>query len=420
MLFGRYPFSPKTAELMRHDGKHCSEGSRLRKTLRRVVQGRWRIPIGVEVEPHAILLLKQLLSINPRERGFARGLVSTHLFFVASNLCSSVKRPRQTESCSELTKRVRYGRPSTSTIHREKDAQSHCIKPIEGISRLFPGKYQWIELRLSTQFLFTVFLLPSKLGVVMQCERSGATAKGAWMHLLNSGTEICVGKLAPDDVNAATVTLVKEAFHRRPRQHWKSSLQHFSHTGTSYASSACTSHLQMNKSEQYKSLSSMLSMKNKPTCLAMYKCLEKFLRSSISQQSNVCMRVNHSNTNTTQCSNKELCSVTTICDDETRYILVSFKDAIQLHYSPTTEVGRLTNLSKSENMIGSIKFCRKLQRLMLLKTNEAGLYSFHLKFAYEAITKLLDLCRDNALKPFERPLIVEARGRSYKDWRLVS
>jgi hypothetical protein len=99
---------------------------------------------------------------------------------------------------------------------------------------------------------------------------------------------------------------------------------------------------------------------------------------------------------------------------------VSFKDAIQLHYSPTTEVGRLTNLSKSENMIGSIKFCRKLQRLMLLKTNEAGLYSFHLKFAYEAITKLLDLCRDNVLKPFERPLIVEARGRTYKDWRLVS
>jgi hypothetical protein len=49
----------------------------------------------------------------------------------------------------------------------------------------------------------------------------------------------------------------------------------------------------------------------------------------------------------------------------------------------------------------------------MLKTNAVGLYSFHLKFAYEAITMLLDLRRDNVLKPFERPLIVEARGPSY-------
>jgi hypothetical protein len=35
------------------------------------------------------------------------------------------------------------------------------------------------------------------------------------------------------------------------------------------------------------------------------------------------------------------------------------------------------------------------------------------KFDYERITKLLDLCRDNVLKPFERPLVVEATGRSY-------
>eukprot|EP00979_Chaetoceros_neogracilis_P012485 scaffold3337_cov256-Chaetoceros_neogracile.AAC.19 len=122
---------------------------------------------------------------------------------------------------------------------------------------------------------------------------------------------------------------------------------------------------------------------NKPACLAMYK------------QTKVCMRVNHSNANPT----------------------LRYSSIIRpLH---TDEVRRLTNLSKSENIICSIKFCRKLQHLMP-KTNAVGLYSFHLKFAYEAITMLLDLCRDNVLKPFERLLIVEARGPSYRDWRLVS
>ena len=410
MLFGRYPFSHRTPESMRHCGERSSEGSRLKKTLERVVQGQWSIPIGVEVEPHALSLLKQLLSINPKERGFARGLVSTHLFFVASNFRSHSKEKRQKESLSNLSKRARY---------------SPFINPIEGISKIFPGKYQWIELRLGTKFFFTVFLLPSKLGVVMQCERSGTMIKGAWMHLSNSGKEICVGKLTPHDVNIAPVTLVKEAFQRRPRQNVCS--KHVSSTGTIHASSqtlhsARSSHStpQMSRSKQYQPLSSILTTKNRPTCLAMYKCLEIFLRSSITLQSNLCMRVNQSNTKPTACFDNELCSVTTICDDETRYMLVTFKDAIQLHYSPSTEVGRLMNLSDSENMIGSIKFSRKLQRLMLLNTNEAGLYSFHLRFAYEAITKLLEVCRDNVLKPFDRPLIVEARGRSHRDWRLVS
>jgi hypothetical protein len=55
--------------------------------------------------------------------------------------------------------------------------------------------------------------------------------------------------------------------------------------------------------------------------------------------------------------------------------------------------------------------------LMLLRTNEVGLYSFNLNL----LTKESQRCRDNGLKPFERPLIVEASGRSYGiDWRLVS
>ena len=460
MLCGRYPFSHPPG----CGGERRSEGNVVQKTLGRVVHGQWSIPNGIEIGLHAMSLLKQLLSLNPQERGFARGLVSTHLFFVVPNLVN-VERTRQRNTI------VLYGtsKKGRSVLQRDlvssPQSQSHLkpihpkrpsfVNPILGIGIFFPGKYQWVEILSGTQVLFTAFLLPCQLGVVMQCERIETSRKeaGVWIHLLETGKEICVGKLAPQQTlhkplnvfnrfkiaNAATASLVNEAFQRRPRQIWNMTNSHqndvYSSTNTMLPSSQTQATLHSiptaqsmpqinNWRKQYKPLSSILIAKNR-IYFAIYKKLEKFLeRNEIFLQSQIEMSVHHmadgSKTNQGLSLDNKLCSVTTFRDDKTRYIIVTFKDAVQLKYSPSTEAGHLVNPADPDNIIVNVEFCGKLQRLIALDTDCAGLYSFHLRFAHEAIAKLLEVCRTNFLKPYNVPVIVEARGQSYKDWRLIT
>lgn len=443
-------------------GDRRNEGNVVQKTLGRVVHGQWSIPNGIEIGLHAMSLLKQLLSMNPQERGFARGLVSTHLFFVVPNLLNA-ERLRQGKAISlygtskkgwSVLQRELVSLPQTQSqlkplIHLKRPS---FVNPIVGISKKIPGKYQWVEILSGTQFLFTTFLLPRQLGVVMQCERIETSRKqaGAWIHIIETGQEICAGKLAPQQTlhntlhvfngckiaNAASASLVNEAFQRRPRKNWNMTNSHqndvHSSTNTMQPSSQTQTTLHSIPTtqsmpqisywrKQYKPLSSILTNRS---YFAIYKRLEKFLeREEIFLQSQIQMSVHHmadaSTTNQGLCLDNKLCSVTTIHDDKTRYILVTFKDAIQLKYSPSTEAGHLVNPADPD-IIVNVEFCGKLQRLIALDTDYAGLYSFHLRFAHEAITKLLEVCRNNFLKPYKMPVIVEARGQSYRDWRLIS
>jgi len=466
MLCGRYPFS-HPPHSMGCGGERRSEGNVVQKTLARVSRGQWSIPNGIEIGLHAMSLLKQLLTMNPQERGFARGLVSTHLFFVVPNL-PNTERTRQRNTIAlygtskkgqSVLQRDFVSSPQTQSqlkplIHPKRPS---FVNPIVGTSKTFPGKYQWVEILSGTRFLFTAFLLPRQLGVVMQCERIETSRKqaGAWIHILETGKEICAGKLAPQQTlhstlnlfngckiaNAASASLVNEAFQRRPRRNWNmtmtNSRQNDVHTSTNtmHALSQTQSTLHSIPTtqsmpqisywrKQYKPLSSILTAKNR-SYIAIYKRLEIFLKiEEIFLQSQIQMSVHHmanvSTTNQGLSLDNELCSVTTICDDKTRYILVAFKDAIQIKYSPSTEVGHLVNPADPDNTIVNVEFCGKLQRLIALDTDDAGLYSFHLRFAHEAITKLLEVCRTNFLKPYKMPVIVEARGQSCRDWRLIS
>ena len=49
--------------------------------MEKVVQGDWNLPQDICLSNAAVELLSQLLSYDPQQHGFARGLFSTHTFF---------------------------------------------------------------------------------------------------------------------------------------------------------------------------------------------------------------------------------------------------------------------------------------------------------------------------------------------------
>ena len=79
MLVGSYPFSNKKGD------ENCQpKADRIQHTLNRVINGVWKVPPQIRLSEHASSLLHQLLSLDPGNRGIARGILSAHPFFVES------------------------------------------------------------------------------------------------------------------------------------------------------------------------------------------------------------------------------------------------------------------------------------------------------------------------------------------------
>lgn len=84
MLVGRYPFS-QVRRISSGDDRMNAE-NRVRDTIGRVVRGNWEIPHELIISDDAQNLIGTLLSLDPKHRGFARGILSAHSFFRAETM----------------------------------------------------------------------------------------------------------------------------------------------------------------------------------------------------------------------------------------------------------------------------------------------------------------------------------------------
>lgn len=80
MLVGRYPFS-RTNRHPDFQNRLNEKHMKIKETLDKIISGNWNIPQNVSMSAMASNLLSQLLCMDPKSRGFARGILSTHSFF---------------------------------------------------------------------------------------------------------------------------------------------------------------------------------------------------------------------------------------------------------------------------------------------------------------------------------------------------
>ena len=266
MLVGRYPFSPQ--HNMGGDDTIDKE-RRVRETIGRAVQGQWEIPNELVVSSPARSLINILLSLDPKDRGFARGLLSTHLFFriAATRTCKlnlnvSLAESKKKRAVSERASfsvaenmQVHYDVNCPTTIPNlwsesnfetpEKMSKMQCkvkklppsssqnaqtsrfLNPLRDLSKLLPAKYDWKECNLKRNvngrvktLHYTLFVLPKSNGIVIHCERE-EDSSGAFMHVTGDGAKVLVGKLGSRPVagncsNNKQNDLIYEAFQRRP------------------------------------------------------------------------------------------------------------------------------------------------------------------------------------------------------------
>eukprot|EP00978_Attheya_sp_CCMP212_P006956 scaffold16242_cov55-Attheya_sp.AAC.3 len=82
LLTGKYPFSPTKKKQQSENLDPTTRAKRVQDTMGRIICGDWSIPEGVKVSSQGKALLKQLLSLNPRRRGSASGILLSHSFFM--------------------------------------------------------------------------------------------------------------------------------------------------------------------------------------------------------------------------------------------------------------------------------------------------------------------------------------------------
>jgi hypothetical protein len=497
MLCGQYPFSRQVPKCTGETRKE----ERIRETIDRVLDGRWSIPDDVKVSIEANSLLSCLLSKNPKDRGFARGLLSTQPFLTPSthlphaSQCSLYKKHFNNGHCYANSPCLLEGVHSISNAclknlgQKSLDSQgderfyskspaslkgiefsnhdNHFLEKITDLPFIFPGRYAWEETTKSdTKLLLEMFVLPKRLGVVIQCKRIsyGSDITGIWMHLSGSGSHVCVGKLAniglPTFVwkphsnlpwDPLSVRLMNNAFARRPRkykchptlvaqknigndQKWNllnscsmnsSSLQStiYSKPSSMAGSQRANSESAYSVKKLYKPLTALL-VKKYDSCLTIYRLMKKYLNKISEMHSCFCMHI-HICTKEDIAKNdrgSHICSVTTVSMNNSKYFKLNFEDSLEIRYSPSTETGEVRSYVENslEERIEEIHFSTESRSIALVSPHKSQRYPFHLRFAYEAIQKSLEYFEGNFIITNKMPIIVEARGSSSNEWHIVS
>lgn len=271
MLMGRYPFAPQKSQPCHKKDARVSE------TINRAIQGDWSIPSRLSLSSCVVHLLKQLLSLDPKQRGFARGLLSTHSFFNQnskaksspshSDIKTQSRRDRQISKTNEVENDYRspykrnfqpinlepFSEPFESrhtrsrkiiNQHRIKEKKNPSpsqsltddgavaefnilesnilVNPIENIRHLPQQKLQWNETLSNKEggaviLHYSVYILSSGPGLVMHCKRNSGI--GTWLHVTIDGALVSVGKMNSDMgivPSDESFDLVWEAFACRP------------------------------------------------------------------------------------------------------------------------------------------------------------------------------------------------------------
>jgi len=344
------------------------------------------------------------------------------------------------------------------------DIDNHLLETITGLPYIFPGRYTWEEMTKSGIKLFLeMFVLPKLLGVVIQCQRMSnrRSMTGIWMHLARSGSHVCVGKLAMKGLprsyawmphsnlasDPSLVRLINNAFARRPRKYtchpivvdqsnvgydqpW-STTKSCSVNSSSLQSTMCSIPSSIADSQQtftesayttkklYKPLATLLTKKY-DSCLVIYRLATKYLNTISRLHSCLCMHIHVCSAEDIGNNEKgsHVCSVTTASINSSKYFILNFKDSLEIRYSPSIESGELRILGDTRTE--KLHFDLKSQSLALAYTQKSQIYSFHLRFAYEAIKKCLNYFESNFRLARKMPIIVKAKGSSSKEWHIVS
>lgn len=455
---------------------------RIRETIDRVLDGRWSIPDDAKVSIEANSLLSCLLSKNPKDRGFARGLLSTQPFLRPSThlpharQCSQYKKhftgnfsansPCPLEGVHSISiARLKNLGPKSLVEFSKHD--NHLLEKITDLPFIFPGRYAWEETTKSdTKLFLEMFVLPKCLGVVIQCKRIsyGSDVAGIWMHLSSSGSHVCVGKLVNKGLptfvwkphsnlpwDPLSVRLMNNAFTRRPRkykchpalveqqilgndQKWNllnscsmtsSSLQStiYSKASSMAGSQRAIAESAYSVKKLYKPLTALL-VKKYDSCLTIYRLMKKYLNKISDVHSCFCMHI-HICTSEDIAKNERgshICTVTTVSMNNSKYFKLNFEDSLEIRYSPSTETGEVRSYVENclEARIEEIHFSTESRSIALVSPQKSQRYPFHLRFAYEAIQKSLEYFEGNFIITNKMPIIVEARGSSSNEWHIIS
>lgn len=490
MLIGSYPFSRPQSNDARHDA--IGKEKRLRETIARAAKGHWSIPDGINVNDEVRSLLEQLLSLDPKKRGFARGLLSMHPFFEGSvqtrrSTCNNRSRLSHRVNSSEsgssnhkegrssdlrmLEARPRVKRyegssapankrkmnnqqgrtsnPLASSICRgSEDVQNVSIRdlvcPILELTSLIPSKYEWKEQNSKRTIrdevktlLFALFVLPRAQGVVIQCERLDTTT-GAWMHVIGNGRRVCVGKLGTSPIVKNNGDILREAFERMPRAYKKyhsfvggndcceqqtvlSSHKPFQNStlcSMPSTNSMPITSAHMTAQKLYKPLSKLLTRKYR-TYLFLYRKLESVVSRLSQSLSRLSIQVHHNIYN----HRNEICTVATPCNGKARYIVIFFKDGVEIRFNSSIDAGELF---ENGSRVATVILNNSSKSLSIADGRQRGRYSFHQLFAYQAICNCIDVLKTeesirsvNESHHLTTPVIVIAKGRSSKDWHIL-
>lgn len=287
MLVGGYPFSRNVAHrhlmnqnIVPNECKFPDKVMKMKQTIQRVVDGDWSVPDNISLSATAYELLSRLLSVDPKMRGFARGLLSTHPFFdetkgdrkvvhtasttarnssgkIGQHECEIEQQPLHRTICPTkevhevdessvgcisplhtlIEKSIGNNILKSKLNHQEsldpsREVSSHrfhasippFIRPLEDINQLPKMKYKWeLKKNDSLNLLFTVFILPERQGLVFQCEKT--CGRGVWMHITDDGENIYLGRLRRSPRRVSFIEnmtrenlLLFEAFSRHPKK----------------------------------------------------------------------------------------------------------------------------------------------------------------------------------------------------------
>jgi len=176
-------------------------------------------------------------------------------------------------------------------------------------------------------------------------------------------------------------------------------------------------------SKFYKPLSRLLTRKYR-AYLSVYRKMEACVATMLQSYSKqLSIHVHHVSKAVTipQCHIGNLiCTITTPSDDTTRYILISYKDGVQLKYNPSTDAGEV---AENGLQVANIVLNTRLRKMSVTDGREMQRYSFHLIFAQEAIYKCIEICKQIISECSEggstMPMTVVVRGQSVNDWHVM-